>query len=118
MVDHAENNNSTKVVLNGLRNPLEISVLKEMLGERFTPIGIVAPTAVRARRFMTRSPKDAPTLDYFLVIDDRDRGVNQPSYGQQVDRTLALVPFENIYHNATTVEALLAWADTFIAKLK
>ena len=115
MIDHAAKSNAPRVLLNGIRNPVEIETLKEILGDRLVLIGIVATTVVRAKRFMERAPTNAPTLDYFLLMDDRDRGINQPSYGQQVDRALALVPFENVFVNNGTLDGLHEWADTLVA---
>jgi dephospho-CoA kinase len=118
MIEHAGSVKAKKVLMNGIRNPAEIPVLQELAGEALILVGVVATTVVRAKRFMAKFPKDAPTLDYFLLMDDRDRGVGQPSYGQQVDRTLALVPYENVCMNTSTPEAMHAWTETFLVKHK
>lgn len=105
-----------RVVLNGIRNPVEVETLKGILGARLTLSGVVAPTMVRAERFIKRFP-EVSTLEQFLVIDDRDRGIGQPPEGQQVDRTLAFVPFANVYNNIGTPSELEAWADALLMRI-
>ncbi len=103
------------VVINGIRHPDEISALKEILGNKFVAVGIIAPVLLRAARFLKRRQAGDPiTLEDFLAIDDRDRGIGEPPHGQQVDRAMALVPWENLYNNIGTLEEYHLWIDSLI----
>jgi len=105
------------VVINGIRHPDEVSALKEILGDKFVVVGIVAPVILRATRFLKRKQAGDPmTLEDFLVIDDRDRGIGEPPHGQQVDRALALVPWDNLYNNIGTLEEYWAWISSLLEK--
>lgn len=106
-----------RVIVNGLRHPQEVLGLSEWVGEAFTVVGVVAPLIVRAQRLLTRGrPGDPKTMEEFLQLDDTDRGIGQPPYGQQVDRTLALVPFENLYNNRGTLAEYHAWIERFVQR--
>lgn len=105
------------VVINGIRHPDEAVALRAALGGKFVHIGIVAPTHIRAKRFLSRGQAGDPAeFEKFLAIDDRDRGIGEPPHGQQVDRTLALVPWENIYNNIGSLEEYWAWISSFMEK--
>ncbi|MBI2099622.1 hypothetical protein HYT45_04445 [Candidatus Uhrbacteria bacterium] len=106
-----------RVAVNGIRHPDEAIALKEICGEKFVLVGIVAPTLIRAARFMSRGQAGDPKeFERFLMIDDRDRGIGEPSYGQQVDRTLALARWENIYNNNGSLEEYRTWISSFMDK--
>lgn len=103
-----------RIIVNGLRHPDEVRALEGMLGPRFRLAGIVAPTPIRAERFLKRGQAGDPTVyAEFLRIDDIDRGIGQQPHGQQVDRTLACVPWDNLYNNDGTLEQYHAWIDAF-----
>lgn len=105
------------IIVNGLRHPAEVSALSEMLGDRLVLAGITAPTSVRATRFLKRGQDGDPAVyAEFLRLDDTDRGIGQPWHGQQVDRTMAVVPYENVYNNAGTLEEYQSWIDAFAAR--
>lgn len=102
------------VAVNGIRNPGEIVALRS---ERLELVGVVAPIMDRAARFLNRERVgDPPTLEGFLRADDRDRGVGEPPDGQQVDRCLAEVAFENMFNNAGPLEELGLWTERFLAR--
>jgi hypothetical protein len=107
-----------RIIVNGLRHPAEVDALQDIAGGKLTMVGIVAPTPVRATRFLKRGQAGDPA-EYaeFLRLDDIDRGIGQPPHGQQVDRTLARVPWENLYDNSGTLEAYRAWIDALAARL-
>lgn len=105
------------LIMNGIRNPAEIDTLEELMGQRFVLVGVTAPTLLRYQRIINRARNDdGPTVEEFLAVDDRDRGVGEPPEGQQVDRCLARVPFANTYLNSGTLEDLQAWADAFVVR--
>jgi len=115
LVEEARRRGIGRLVLNGIRNPVEVEALKQVLGRSLVLVGVVAPFVERARRFTERFP-EISTLEEFAVIDDRDRGVGEPPEGQQVDRALASVPFERVYLNTGSSDELYAWADTIVAR--
>ena len=105
------------LTINGIRHPDEAAALRAALGDKFIPVGIVAPTLMRSTRFFGRGQAGDPAeFEHFLAIDDRDRGIGEPPHGQQVDRTLALVPWENVYNNIGTLEEYWAWISSFMEK--
>lgn len=107
-----------RVIVNGLRHPDEVAGLRQVLGDKLVLVGVVAPTPVRAERMLKRGrPGDPRNMTEFLQLDDADRGIGQPESGQQVDRTLALVPYGNIYNNAGTFEEYFAWCDALADRL-
>lgn len=117
MVKLAEERGVTKLVLNGLRHPGEVQGISAMLGSTFTMIGLVAPTKIRAARFLSREQAGDPR-EYaaFIATDDRDRGIGEPPGGQQVDRTLALVPYADVYNNSGTMGEFNYWIDDFLKR--
>ncbi|MDD5251951.1 MAG: hypothetical protein PHT12_04945 [Patescibacteria group bacterium] len=103
------------VVVNGLRHPDEATGLAAIAGPTFNLVGITAPTLERAHRLLSRARLGDPTsLEDFIRLDDTDRGLGQPWFGQQVDRTLALVPWDNLYCNRGTLADYHAWIDSWI----
>ncbi len=106
------------LIINGLRHPDEVKELRRIYGDAFTEVGIVAPLPVRANRLLSRARAgDAHSIEEFMKLDDTDRGIGQPWHGQQVDRTLALAEFQNVYNNCGTLEEYHAWIDALIARL-
>ena len=116
----AEKDGCRLMVINGIRNPVEIDMLEEdakTRGFRFVLVGIVAPIMVRINRYMQRGQDgDTLAMEAFLKLDDRDRGTGQPPDGQQVDRCLARVPWENLHSNDGTLEEFHQWAVKFAQK--
>lgn len=115
----AQERGHRKLIINGVRNPGEVEVLRSAAGQRCLLVGIVAPTVVRYGRVSGRGQvEDRYDLETFLQMDDRDRGIGQPADGQQVDRCLALVQPENIFNNEGTLEAYHAWIDALGARIE
>ncbi len=101
-----------RLVINGIRNPGEIDAVGKSSSWPITLVGITAPSMVRFERISKRGQiEDLPDIAKFLVMDDADRGLDQPADGQQVDRCMALVPHDRLYNNAGTLEAYHAWID-------
>lgn len=112
----ADQQRARRVLINGIRNPGEIACLQRIVGARCTVVGIVAPTLLRATRFLARAQAGDPRrFEEFLAVDDRDRGIGQPPEGQQVDRCLALVPWPNLLQNDGTAEVFTQRIDRFFA---
>ena len=80
---------SERIVIDGIRNPVEVKFLREHAG-----FHLIALTASREKRFewmLRRARVDDPkTYDAFLVVDDRDLGVSEDPLGQQVGRCIEI----------------------------
>jgi dephospho-CoA kinase len=101
-----------RVVIDGLRNPGEVERLRQLAGANLVLVGITAPLMTRWERVQKRAKKGDPTtIEGFLAMDDKDRGIGQSADGQQVDRTLAMVPHENVFVNDGTLAAFQDWID-------
>jgi dephospho-CoA kinase len=101
-----------KLVIDGIRNPAEVYILSQLLGERFSMKGIVAPYERRLEWFLGRKKEgDVMDPDWFRMMDERDRGIGQPEHGQQVGRTLEMVPPRLVYNNIGSREDALRWLD-------
>jgi hypothetical protein len=118
MIRMAAEGGWSRLICNGIRNPSEVVALRDLLGDRFVLVGITAPLETRLQRALKRQQAGDPseTME-FLRRDDRDRGVGEPPDGQQVDRTLAMVDWPNLYNNAGTLEEYHAWIDALLARL-
>ena len=81
-------------VIDGIRNPGEIDYLKKKFGNRFF---LIATDAPRERRFellqQRGDPRDPQTFEEFVKVDDRDQGINEPVYGQQVAKCVERADF-------------------------
>lgn len=83
--------NKDVLIIDGLRNPGEVEFLRKTLGRDFILIAVDAPREIRWQRVQNRNrPGDPKTLEEFAVIDDRDQGVNEPEYGQQVRKCIEM----------------------------
>ena len=77
-----------RVVIEGIRNPGEIELLKK--NQNFILIGIKASRKLRFKRLLSRNKEwDPKTYEDFLKVDRRDLGVGQDNSGQQVGKCLA-----------------------------
>ena len=79
-------------VVDGIRNPGEIEELRNL--SSFYLIAVDAPRKLRYRRFIERD-KEGDRLDWesFLKADERDFGINEPSYGQQVMKCMKMADY-------------------------
>lgn len=91
-----------KVVIDGIRNPAEIELLRRH--PCFFLVGVTAPREERFSRMLARGKSSDPkTWEDFLVMDARDKGVGQDSLGQQVEKCLAMA--HTTIHNDGSVES-------------
>ena len=87
-----ERSKTEKVLIDGIRNPGEIAFLKEQ--DKFILIAVDAPLSVRFMRAKERkSAKDIVDYAAFVHDDARDRGINQPENGQQVQACIDSADF-------------------------
>jgi len=71
-----------KYVIDGIRNPGEIDVLKKL--DNFVLIGVNAPIEKRLQWILSRNKDSDPkTIEEIKAVDARDRGVGESSSGQQ-----------------------------------
>lgn len=78
-----------KFVIDGVRNPAEVAYLKKEF--QAYVIGITASPEKRFAMMKKRGREwDPKTWDEFKISEERDRGLGQASYGQQVEKCLQL----------------------------
>ncbi|HEX7041755.1 MAG TPA: hypothetical protein VF189_00760 [Patescibacteria group bacterium] len=88
--------NPGKAVFDGIRNPAELKYLKKEF--KILTIGITANQKTRFELLLKRNREGDPkTWEEFLKLEERDRGIGEESFGQQVDACLKMadVIFEN-----------------------
>ena len=72
-----------RYVIDGFRNPGEVLEFRKL--PEFMLLGMDAPFSLRAQRMIARARADDPkTLEDFKVMEDRDKGIGQADYGQQM----------------------------------
>lgn len=81
-------NRSSKIIIEGIRNPGEIEFLKK--NTNFILIGVKAKRELRFKRLLSRGKLwDPKNWNDFVRVDRRDLGVGQKKSGQQVGKCLA-----------------------------
>lgn len=89
LLSQIKSSSGNKFVIDGFRNPGEISVFKKLTN--FILIGLNAPPKVRAIRLIRRGQvHDPKNWGNFLKQEERDSGKSQPQYGQKVEKSLKL----------------------------
>jgi len=74
-------------VVDGIRNPGEIEVLKKL--KSFFLISVDAPQEIRFKRIVERNRESDPkTWEDFLIVDGRDKGIGEKETGQGVGRCM------------------------------
>lgn len=90
-----------KFVIDSIRNPAEAKYLKEKFGCYI--IGITASAKKRYEMMQSRNRDyDPKTWEAFLKAEERDRGIGQEVYGQQVEKCLQLA--DVVFDNNSTKE--------------
>jgi dephospho-CoA kinase len=94
---------SKLLVIDGIRNIGEIDYLKKH--SNFFLIGVDAPIEVRYA-FTRKRGGEKDTIDYdeFVLLDQRDRGLNEPANGQQVG--MCLTHADYLLYNDEIVERI------------
>ncbi len=88
----AQENKSENITIDSIRNPDEVKYLKSQ--ENFFLIGVTAPLKIRFQRITKRKrPSDPQKWEEFIKADQRDRGIDQPISGQQVEACIKLADF-------------------------
>ncbi|MEK6940862.1 MAG: AAA family ATPase [Nanoarchaeota archaeon] len=86
-----ENVSSGVVIIDGIRNPAEVEVLKK--SGYFYLIAVIADFQVRYDRVVKRalsSDKSILSIEEFRNADNRDMGIGEPSGGQQVEKCVQI----------------------------
>lgn len=85
-----KNQKYRKAIVDGIRNPVEIQSLREKL-EDFFLVSIDAPQEVRYNRLVERQRESDPkTLEDFVRIDNKDKGIGELESGQAVAKCMQL----------------------------
>ncbi len=75
------------VVVDGIRNPGEVSVLKKY--KDFFLVSVDAPKEVRFKRMVERDRESDPkTWEGFILVDNRDLGIGEIETGQAVEKCM------------------------------
>lgn len=79
------------IVFDSIRNPGEINLFRCI--PKFKIVGVDAPVDRRLIWYLDRAlerGEDNPDMTAFIQVSIRDRGVNQGTHGQQVDKCLEM----------------------------
>ncbi len=80
------------VIVDGLRNPAEIDVVKKLTP--FFLIAVDAPPEIRFERMKKRNRENDPqTWEDFLKLDEKDKGNNEDESGQFVSKCMKEADF-------------------------
>lgn len=83
--------NKEFIIIDGIRNPGEVEFFKKKVGKDFILVAVDAPQETRFERTMKRGThKDPKTWEEFLKMEERDLGINEPPYGQQVKKCMEI----------------------------
>lgn len=114
LVKEIETGKMDKIVIDGLRSPGEVEFFKDFYHAYI--LGIDAPTEKRLTLVLSRKKEGDPkTRDEFEKWEQRDRGIGEESFGQQVDKCLALA--DSVIENTGTLEELLQKTEKFYATI-
>lgn len=82
--------NKIKIVIDSVRNPAEIIWFKKNVNANIIAVDCDENTSIK--RALSRARDIDPTinLDELKKVVERDLGINQPEYGQQVKKCIAL----------------------------
>jgi dephospho-CoA kinase len=101
------------VVIDGIRNPDEITFLRNVLDAQI--IGVDAPRVLRLDWYLARAKErgeDGTTEEDFIKVDNRDFGIGEPGSGQQVAKCLKMADI--ILENDHTKAELLKECDLYL----
>jgi len=105
------------IIVDGIRNPGEAEYLKKTFGKKFILVGVDAPKEIRWERVKARARKDDPkTWEEFVALDERDQGVGEDLYGQQVRRCIEMA--DVIMQNDGNMDQFNEKINSLVASLK
>lgn len=89
------------IIIDGIRNPAEVRELRKL--NNYFLISVDAPQEIRFKRMVERNRESDPkTLESFLKLDARDKGIGEKETGQGVGKCMAMADYLLI--NDGTVE--------------
>jgi dephospho-CoA kinase len=99
----------TAIIIDSIRNPEEVTALRQQLGERFSLVGIEAPLEILVERIARRARYDEP--DEFVEQKEAARrmilgeaGQNEPDHGHNINRCVAMADWR--IDNSRSMDAL------------
>ena len=105
------------VIVDAIRNPEEVEVLRRELGHAFVLVGVEAPLDVLLERIAARARADEP--EEFVRQKEAARkmilgefGKNEPAHGHNIADCVAMADWR--VDNSTSLEALAAATTNFI----
>lgn len=111
---HIQKNSEQKYIIDGVRNPAELTYLKSHF-DIFT-LGITASPEKRFSLMKLRNRQwDPQTKEEFDELEARDRGIGQESYGQQVQKCLDMA--DMVIDNNGTLSELQESIGYFLPKV-
>lgn len=91
--------------IDGIRNPAEIEELRKM--ENFFCLGLHAERPTLIERIIRRGRESDPSTEEEIIhVIEKERGVNQPPDGQQVEKCVKMV--DHLVINEGSLEELAA----------
>jgi len=95
VTDKIKNQEYKKAIVDGIRNPAEIGVLRKL--KNFFLVSVDATQKIRFERVKQRNRESDPqTWEEFIKVDDRDKGIGESDTGQNVDKCMKLADFSLI----------------------
>lgn len=111
---HIMKDSSKKYIIDGVRNPAELTYLKSHF-ETFT-LGVTASAEKRFSLMKIRNREwDPKTKEEFDELEARDRGIGQESFGQQVSACLDMADL--VIDNNGSLEQLQESIGYFLPKV-
>lgn len=93
------------LVLTGIKNVAEVRELRRW--PNFVLLAVNAPQSERFQRALQRGRPGTPRIEAeFRVVDERDRGIGEPKWGQQADACIEEADF--VLNNDSSLEDLYA----------
>ena len=104
------------LIIDGIRNPGEAEFLRKVNGRDFVLIAVDAPREVRWERIVKRNDAvDPKNFEDFVKADDRDQGVGEPDYGQQVRKCIEMADI--VLDGSGPLEEFVKRCDEVVAKI-
>lgn len=101
VINKIKNQQYSKAVVDGIRNPAEIEELKKL--KNFFLIAVDAPLELRFQRLKERNRESDPKAwEDFMKVEERDRGIGESSSGQNVAK--CIIQANHMIINSGTLE--------------
>ena len=108
------------VIIDAIRNPEEVSVLRQSLGEKFSLVAVEAPLELLVERIATRARYDEP--DEFVGRKEAARkmilgesGKDEPAHGHNIARCVAMADWR--IDNSQSIDELADQIDNLIEEI-